>query len=185
MNSRIEKDFHFQSAIFHTGKFLINSYVITLSMLVDECEHAGEPGIAIERMSYFIETQIQNCLFIYDQEIEQIELYKNSGIRVCLLPEEPNDELVAAILVLKLNAIMEERIKITDMTISSVLGEGVRFIIVSEVAETSLPDSQWYNKPCISISNEEVEYHSDGNIVKLFTNDQWSELGMDWKPEDL
>lgn len=176
MNSRIEKDFQFEAGLYYNSGFYINSYTATLSILVEEYTHELDPHIAMDRMIYYIENEIQNSLLIHSMEHEQIDLYKAAGLKLCILPDEPHDELVAAILVLKLNAIMEGRMRITDITLGTTLSGGIRYHVVTEVAESVLSGNHWWNKPCIS-----VEDSSPGNVVKLFERSEWDEVGMNWK----
>lgn len=177
MNSlRIEKDFGFQTALHFAGEFWINSYVITLSMIVEtESEH--EQNIAVERIAYYINNVLQNSILVESNDVKAIEKYTNAGLRVCELPAEPYDQLFASVLMLKLNSIMEERLRITDMVLSSSMSDGVRYSIVFEVAENSYSRNHWWNKSCTSIKDEDI----GDNIVRLFDNNEWVDLGLSWK----
>lgn len=182
MNTRIEKDFFCQAAVHYNGKFHTNTYTITVSMLVEECENPDEPNIAIERATYFIDNYIQNSILISVDETEAIEKYKQAGIYICELPDEPHDQTVAAVLLLKLNSIMEGRIKITDLLIGSAMSDGVRYNIVSEVAESTLSGNYWWNKSCLSTNDLRNDYPD--NVVKLFEDDPWIEAGLSWDESD-
>lgn len=182
MNTRIEKDLFCQAAVHYNGKFHTNTYSITLSMLVEECDNPDEPGIAMDRITYYLENYIQNSILIESSEIDAIQRYKEAGINTCELPDEPHDQIFAAVLLLKLNSIMEGRMKITDLLIGSSMSAGVRYNIVSEVAESSLSGNYWWNKNSIS-TNEDDNAH-DGNVVKLFTDDPWDEAGFSWDETD-
>lgn len=177
MNSlRIEKDFGFQTALHFAGEFWINSYEITLSMIIEtESEH--EQNVAIERISHYIHNILQNSILVEASDEDAIEKYSNAGLRICELPAEPYDQLFASVLMLKLNSIMEERLRITDMVLSSAMSEGVRYSIVCEVAENSYSRNHWWNKPCTSIKDENIA----DNIVRLFDTNEWADLGLSWK----
>ncbi len=189
MNSRIEKDFYFQAALHFEGQFYVNSYDLTLSMLV-ETDSIREQNIAMERVIHFLTSVVQNSILVKstknntEEEVKTLEKYKDAGIRVCELPEEPYDQIFGMALMQKLNTIMEGRIKITDMIIGSVLSDDVRFTIVSEVAEVVLMGGHWWNKPTICLNEEEMvasEIKTKGNIVKLFDDTDWVDLGLSWK----
>lgn len=182
MNTRIEKDFFCQAAVHYNGKFHTNTYSITLSILVEECEDADEPNIAMERVVYFIDNYIQSSILISTDETSSIEKYKDAGIRICELPEEPHDQVFAAVLLLKLNSIMEGRMKITDLLIGSAMSDGIRYNIVSEVAESTLSGNYWWNKICLATSNDYNEFA--GNVVKLFEDDPWIEVGLSFNETD-
>lgn len=182
MNTRIEKDFYFHAALHFENKFYINSYEITLSMLV-ETNCPREQQIAIDRISHYFKNIFTDCIFIHMLDVDSIKKYKNAGIRVCQIPEEPWDQVVAMVILTKLNAIMEGRIKITDMVLGSVMSEGVRYSIVSEEAENVLSGNNWWNNASISTSNENS--FEGENIVKLFYEDEWVNLGLSWKEKPV
>jgi len=179
MNTRIEKDYYFQTGVHYQDTFWINSYAITLSMLVEQCDSPDEPSIAVGRATHYIRNVIQNSILVDENDQESIDKYENAGLKVCKLPAEPHDEIFASLLLLKLNAIMRGRVQITDLILGSELSEGVRYNIVSEVAENCYPGSYWWNKSDLSISDEEP--NSESNIVKLFDDNEWIALELGWK----
>ena len=179
-NSRIEKDFFFQTALHFEGMFHINAYDLTLSMLV-ETDSIREQNIAMERIEYFIRSVIQDSVLVHGYETDAMRNYCNSGIRVCEIPEQPYDQIVTMVLLQKLNAITEGRLVITDVSVGSSLSDGVRYSIISEAAVSSFSGNYWWNRSDISITNEECPRDKAANIVKLFNHDPWSELGLVWK----
>jgi|LauGreDrversion4_2_1035121.scaffolds.fasta_scaffold573324_2 hypothetical protein len=181
MNARIEKDFYFQAAVHFEDKFYINSYDITLSLLV-ETDSIREQNIAMDRVTHFLSEVLQNSILVYNKDKESIDKYRTAGLKVCELPEEPYDQILSMILIQKLNTIMEDRLKITDMVLGSVLSDGVRYSMVAEVAEAVLSGNHWWNKSTICISNSEMTPDIEGdNIVKLFNDEHWADLGLTWK----
>jgi hypothetical protein len=85
-------------------------------------------------------------------------------------------------LLLKLNAIMEGKIKITDLTINSMLGEGLRYPIVSETAENAdmmLGDNWWHNSDTDTVNS--FSFEPDNNVVKLFDDSVWAQYDLSWK----
>jgi hypothetical protein len=180
MHTRIEKDTFFQAGIHFRGSFYVNTYEITLSMLV-ETEVVREQTIAMERMNHFLTDTLQHCLLIQNTETAKIKNYRKAGLKICELPEEPLDQVIGMILLQKLNAIMENRMTVTDLTLGSVLSEGTRYHIVAEVAESMMSGDFWWNKPCSGMCPNTVSHVKNGNVVKLFDDSEWAELGLTWK----
>lgn len=179
MNTRIEKDFCFQTGLYFEDTFHIGIYDITLSMLV-ETESIKEQNIAMERISYFLHEVIQNSVLIHSNKQDIIEKYQSTGLKVCELPDEPYDQILAMIVLLKLNSVAEDRLKITDLVIGSSLSDGVRFNIVSEVAESAFSGKHWWNSPCVAMNSRDYEIGDHSKVVKLFTDD-WVNLGLSWR----
>lgn len=181
MSTRIEKDFTFQTAVHFEGKFLVNLYDTTLSMTV-ETSCPREQNIAMDRAIHFLYSVLQNAILVDASDVEAVEKYKNAGIKVCELPEEPYDQVVAMVVLLKLNAIMENRLKVSDLMLSSSLGEGVRYNIVAEVAENVLAGSYWWNDKAITLNKQEFDdAETDDNVLTLFDDSHWVDLGLSWK----
>lgn len=176
MTTRIEKDFVINSGVYLNNTFLINTFNFTLSIYV-ETDDPREQHIAIERIIYFLQEKINNSIFIFREEKKIIELYKKANLNTILLPEEPYDQIVGMVLLLKLNAIMENKMHITDLNIESALSDGVRFTIVNEIAENILDNDEWYNRN--SLETQTIN-QSDAKVVKLF-EDCWAEVGLIWK----
>ena len=72
MSTRIEKDFVLRSGAHFEGKFLINEYKLTLSMIV-ETEDVREQAVAMERIEYFLSEKIENSIIVNKAETKQIE----------------------------------------------------------------------------------------------------------------
>ena len=178
MSTRIEKDFVLRSGVHFEGKFLINEYKLTLSMIV-ETEDVREQAVAMERIEYFLSEKIENSIIVNKAETKQIELYKKAGLSVVTLPEEPYDQILGMVLLQKLNSILEKRLIVTDLLIGSFLSDGVKFTIISEIAESLLENNGWYVEN--SLNTNDIENKSKANnIVKLF-QDQWVEIGLTWR----
>jgi len=183
MITRIEKDIYFVSGVHFDGNFHINSYDITLSMLV-ETDLPKEHTTAIERLDFFIKNVVTNSVFVKEEHIDSIDRYLDAGIEVITLPEEPYDQVVALALLLKLNAIMENRIKITDITVGSLLGEGIRYPIVAETAENAEMFSTqgwWYENDTSTRNKNILTFEPENNVVKLFDDSEWAKLNLSWK----
>jgi hypothetical protein len=78
---------------------------------------------------------------------------------------------------------MEDRIKITDITINSLLGDGMRYPIVAESAENAdiMLGNNWWHSNDTEITNDGISIEPKNNVVKLFDDSVWSELNLSWK----
>lgn len=183
MITRIEKDLFFVAGVHFDGAYAINSYDMVLSMLI-ETDNPREQHIANERIDHFVKTVLSNSTFVNEENEEEIENYLNAGIEVCTLPTDPYDQIVAMAVLLKLNAIMEGRMKITDITIGSLLGEGIRYPIVSEIAESAelMVGDHWWHKSNTCTRNDTLcGFELENNVVKLFDDSDWFPIGLSWK----
>lgn len=185
MSSRIEKDYVFDACIHFDDHFLINSYNIEISFLI-ETTNIIEQNTAIDRVGHFIYNCINHSIFVHETEVEAIQKYRDAGLKVIETPEAPFDQILSMLLLVKFNAISEGRLNITDLTLGSTFSDGVRFCMVSEIAEEVIDTTDntlWWNQNSICTEHHPSK-ESRGNILKLFIDEGWAEAGLEWQPKE-
>lgn len=179
MNTSIERDFDFQAAVYFENTFLINLYSFTISMEVNT-ESIHEQNVAMERIKYLVYEVLENSIFVHEEEKDIIKKYQDAGLKVCATPEEPYDQIVALLLMLKFNSICEDRLKVTDILFTSKLSDGVKFKENIITAQHAFEDEAWYNEPSPKLICEKNKKAGKEKIVKL-QNNEWKGPGLIWK----
>ena len=72
MNTRIEREFTFQAAVYFEGNFIMNVYELLLSMEVGT-DSIKEQNIAMDRIGYFLSECISNSVFVEESEKKAIK----------------------------------------------------------------------------------------------------------------
>ena len=187
MQHRIKQHFAFQAAVYVEETFLMNIYEITLKMHVVTGD-SKEQNIAMSRINYMIEDCFQNCVFVHQTETAVIEKYMAANLKVSTTPDEPYDQLLAILLLTKLNIITEGRLLITDITLSSGLSDGIEFLYSPALEHTPLTTgiSNWWNELNTKIVDFPKRETKKEKIVKLVkkTND-WAHLNLEWQEKPL
>ena len=177
MSTRIERDFTFQAAVHFEEVFTMNIYEIGLAMIVDT-DSIVEQNIAMDRIKHFLSECLENSVFVHIDEKKAVDKYTAADIKVCTLPEEPYDQIITLLLLLKLNAITEGRLHITDIVLKSVLSDGVKFSYDIESALSNSFDSKgWWNDSSSSIS---TKIPKKDKVVKITKNTDWASFGLEW-----
>lgn len=176
--TEIEKDFCFQTAVHFSDTFYLNNYNMTVFMTV-ETSSMYEQNIAMERITYFLNETLQNSILIDTIETNAISKYIEAGIKACELPEEPYDQILNMVLLMKLNAIVEGRLIVTRIILGSLMSDDVRNSMQYDVAEKILAGNFWWNKSSLSLAKQETTNTS--NVVNLFDKQEWTQLGLNWK----
>ena len=177
MSTRIERDFTFQAAVHFEEVFTMNIYEIGLAMIVDT-DSIVEQNIAMDRIKHFLSECLENSVFVHIDEKKAVDKYSAADIKVCTLPEEPYDQIITLLLLLKLNAITEGRLHITDIVLKSVLSDGVKFSYDIESALSNSFDSKgWWNDSSSSIS---TKIPKKDKVVKITKNTDWDSFGLEW-----
>jgi len=143
-------------------------------------EDTREQNIAIERVTHFLGSVIEDCLFISIEQKDAINKYHAAGIKVCTIPEDPYDQIIGLILLNKCNAIMEGKIVMTEILIGSKLSNLIKFELYHEVATAEYDGKHWYNDGSLVIADK---FNKKDKIVNLFDHncDSWKDLGLTWK----
>ena len=181
MNTRVSREFAFQAAIHYEDSFIINSYHLDMSMDVTT-EDIREQNIALDRIKYLLSECFENCVFIEFSETKAIDAYLKAGLKVCQLPEEPFDQIVAAVLLSKFNTVTEKKLFISEIKIRSSICDDVTFYVTSEedIEFYGSPNVWWTeNNASIFDTNKRTKKEK---IVELRKEPiDWNSIGLSWK----
>lgn len=179
MNVRVISPLNFTAGIFHKGELRMNNYYVRIYMYTN-CLDADSQGVAMERLKYFVLGEMDSTIFINTEDSEKCFQFLDSGLNVTTLPAEPVDQLIGIMLFYKLNTIMEGRIVITDVEISSTIGDNIIYVHSEhETPTVDIPD--WWME---SDMNHCDLHEVDQEIVKINNTGAWRELDLGW-PVDI
>lgn len=176
MNVRLQYDIEFLAGIYYNEELQLNNYSASISMVTKTIDPI-ETNIAMDRLKFFINEVMANAVFINQAHTEQAETLNWCGANVTTLPEEPLDQIIGMMLFYKLNAIMEDRIEITSLSISSTLGEGMWYLHDEEDAVGPFSTKGWWNDS--STQHDSIEIEAEDNVVKVISTG-WYEAELDW-----
>jgi len=180
LSTRIERDFSFQAGVHFEGKLIMNVYGFTLAMEV-ETESIIEQNIAMDRIIYFLKDSLTNSVFVQNTDKKAIEKYTQADIKVCTVPEEPYDQIITMLLILKLNNITEGRLHITDIFLESELSDSVRFSYDFETAKHNpFVNKGWWLESSTSMNDIEKNTKKE-KIVRLVKHNDWANVGLEWQ----
>ena len=180
MATRIERDFSFQAGVHFEGSFIMNVYNLTLLMEVETLSIV-EQNIAMDRIIYFLEDTLANSVFVQNTEKKAIEKYTQADIKVCTVPEEPYDQIITILLILKLNAITEGRLNITDIYLESELSDSVRFSYDIETAKHNPFGNKGWWLESSTMMNDVEKTTKKEKIVRLIKHTDWANVGLEWE----
>jgi hypothetical protein len=129
---------------------------------------------------------LANTVFFGPSDHDKAEMFQVLGTNVTTLPDSPVDQIVGMMLYCKLNAIMEDRMIITSLDISSTLGDSVWYSHDDEdnlgpFAHWPVAEEAWWYHPSVQHHTLETEVVPT-NVVKV-TPSAWHEYGLMWPEE--
>ena len=179
MTTRVKREFSFVAGIWLEGEYQIGlySFIVFIEIFTDD---PYEQSVALERMKYFTDECLTNCVFVEATEKKVIDTLTSLGMKVCVLPLEPYDQAIAIPLLMKLNAITEGKFHITNMSFKSQISDDVEYLIdIEDEVEAYNTKNSWWNDTGSNISDKKS--NKKDKIVKLHKDNEWSELDLGWK----
>ena len=178
MNIRLKYETSFLAAVHFNQQFLIGSYSVTLSMLTNTVD-PYEQNIAFNRLRYMIEEVFYNTIFINQEDTKQCKLYINAGCKISNLPEDPLDQIIGIMLYSKLSAVMEDKMFITNLDLSSDLGDSVVYSHSIDEARGPFVQPGWWNDAAPTYCDKKFyAKRKEDRIVELKNNNSWHGLDL-------
>jgi len=180
MNVRLQYDLDFLAGVHYNNQLQMNHYSVSMNLLT-KTKDSVSTNIALDRIKLFVAAAMESTVFINQANQEQAEFLQMIGANVTTLPEEPVDQIVGMMLYYKLNAIMEGRMEIVNLDISSTLGDSVWYQHDEEDLSGPFAADGWWHQASMQHDSMDAEPVSD-NVVKV-TATGWHEMNLDW-PEN-
>jgi hypothetical protein len=179
MNVRLEYDMTWSAAIWFEGRLQINDYTAELAIYTNTSDQ-NDHVTSLARLNHFVYHELTNTVFIKQDDQEQMQLLTTAGINITPLPEEPIDQIIGIVLYCKLNAILEQRMVVTDVTIQSNLGDNVRYLHSDQEGVGPCEESGWWFDAGPIHSNFKPTNSSKKQVVKLNRTPTWRDLDLNW-----
>lgn len=177
MNIRLQYDLNFLGGIYFNSELQLNSYSVVLRVLTQTADPV-ELNIAWERLKAFVHVELSDTVFINRALQETAEMLYMLGVNVTTLPEDPVDQVIGLMLLCKLNAIFEGRLRITQLDISSTVGDDVWYLMDEEDGLGVFGESGWWHEATVTHYDFETEATSD-KVLKV-PQSAWVEYGLTW-----
>jgi hypothetical protein len=179
MNVRLQYVTAFNAGFWLEQQLVMSTYQIRVKLLTQTLDPADQ-NIALERVKHFLLSEIHSTVFVNQTEVECAEAFASLGLNVTTLPEDPVDQIVGIMLYHKLNAIMQGRMKVSELVLSSDAGDNVEFYH-SQAEQTNLfAGPGWWNDATTLHDNidDDTAEISDVDTV-------WRELDLGWNGTEI
>jgi hypothetical protein len=190
----------FESVICLDNWLMPNLYRCKLDFEIntDDVDHQT---IAFERCKIFIESIMADSLMINIENPLLPTLTKKTKQQIITLPSEPLDVIIAAMIFSKLNAILEDKMYLTNLQLTSSQGENIwvhfdqdfhdSFQQLDNKLFTEIKETPWWRRSDASVSDwfefnkKEVKFHK--HVAKWESPLNWDDKVekspiTKWKP---
>lgn len=179
MNVRIQYPLTFNAGYWYKGELSMLTYYVQLSLTTNTLDPESQ-SIAFERLKFFVYNEIESSIFINRNEEEQSTQFAICGLNITTLPGDPVEQLIGLMLFYKLNAIMEDRILVTEVKINSSGSDNVTYIH-SENESPSIELDEWWTS--CDLVHCDLDLIDSDSVVTLHQVGAWRELDLGWPAE--
>jgi hypothetical protein len=180
MNVRLLKNWSWSSGIIVDDEYHINTYALSVDLLTATQDHR-EQNVAYDRMRHWISGVLADAVLI-EAGHRLTDAFLATGQRVIEIPGGPADQLVGIMLYTKLNAIMEGRMVVTDVSISSDLGDHMVYLHSEGDACGPLAEAGWWSDPRAVFSTR--RHRKSANVISIPRQPEWVDLDLLWQESD-
>jgi hypothetical protein len=181
MNVKLQINLEFSAGIYFNDQLRLNRYSAALQMCTATTDH-DQINIAMDRLKIFVYSELADTVFVNQDDDERVQVLDLLGINVTTLPADPIDQVVGLALYTKLNAIMEGRIFIETLDISSTLGDDVIYMYEAGDPIGPFQTDGWWMLSDTSHSSV-IEIETEENVVKV-PNTGWTRYNLNWNDPD-
>ena len=180
MNVRIEYPAEFLAAAHWEDSVLMNCYSVRCEMITGTND-AVEQNVALERLKWILFQAMHNSVFIDAREKATIKRLEAAGLKTVPLPAPPVDQVIGMMLYSKLEAVMEGRISVMQLSLSSELGENVIYHQNNMESLGPLAQPGWWQNPEPVCSDARP---TAGKVVDIGASQTWKSLDLHWTQDD-
>jgi hypothetical protein len=181
VNVRLQYTIPFTAAVHYQDRLIMNTYQLRTYMVTNTTD-AENHNIAFERLKYFITEEMDSTVFVNSEDVDVCKLYLAAGMKITTLPNEPVDQIIGVMLFCKLNAIMEDRITIIEIELSSSLGDNMVYIHGENETTDNLVFPDWWTT--VDVVHCDTDLIDSDNVLSLLRSNVWRELDLGW-PETI
>jgi hypothetical protein len=177
MNVQIKHSINFVAGIYYDNSLSMNHYTVTLRLLTN-CVDPEHQNIAFERIKYFIYNELENTIFINQNNRDKAKALMDCGLSVTTMPEEPVDQLIGIMLYYKLNAITEDQIIVIETELSSLIGENIIYIHNENEGVNFANRPDWWSAPDLVHCDHDLL--NNDKILTIHQNNTWKNANLNW-----
>jgi hypothetical protein len=181
MNKELQYSLDFAAMVYlpedTVWPLMCNTYSVSLQLLTCVNDQT-QISVALERIKAFVYSELAHTVFINQNLDPHAEMLELLGANVTTLPHDPTDQIVGLMLFCKLNAVMEGRVKITQLDISSELGDSVWYKHSNDDSLGPFDLDGWWHKPTVQ-HDSMIKMDSTENVVRV-ERSAWIDYGLTW-----
>ena len=145
MSKRITWDTRFKSIIVVDSELFSNEYKCKIT-ITPHSQSLKEQSAYFERLKNLFDLVLGNTIIVWRDDPLFSVLKKNTNNRFIELPKPPYDQIMAAVCFCKANAVLDSKITVNNLELSSWQGDGITYSVDKDSDELVLLDTvDWFS----------------------------------------
>jgi hypothetical protein len=177
MNVRIQFNIRFMAGIYYDSRLQLNEYTVKVYFITNT-ENPADHNVALSRMKHFIYNELESCIFIDETNQEQCQKFIGAGLNITTMPGDPVDQLIGIMLYEKLSAIVEDKLIIGEIEISSMLGDGIVYLHGDNENVNDIIFPEWWRTS--DLVHCSLDLINSDKVVTMHQGSVWRELDLQW-----
>jgi hypothetical protein len=181
MNVDLEKTFAFSSILADQDATVwINVYEVRVKMQPATDNHQ-EYNTAYQRIKFWFDYVMQDSVFLH-QDHEKISSWRGTNARCLDFPVRPVDQVIGMMLMSKLTAMVEGRIIIKQVSISSPADDFVWYTCSQDDSLHWFEDAGWWQEAAPTYATRYKKSKTSDKIITITKQNEWQVHNLDWVP---
>lgn len=177
MNVRIKFNAEIRTSVWLGDEFMVNNYAVNLQLITQSQDPEDHP-VCMGRIRTILD-QLEHSILINQDNTDKVKELTACGFRVIALPQEPIDQIMGIVLFQKLNAVLENRMRVTDLDLCSDVGDNIWFMHSDNEVVHAIPITGWWGDTTPVCINTAPTANKN-KVVKLNRQLNWKTLELDW-----
>lgn len=179
MNVELEKNFSFPSVlVMADADPWINHYDVQIRMRVTTAV-SSEYDTAYRRMKFWFHDIMHSAVLIHRDDTK-LRSWRDTGMTCLDFPENPMDQVLGLMLMSKLTAIVENRLEILQVGVSSPADDWVTYFCDATDDLHWFEQPGWWKDPGPMCSTPDNAHRRSGKVISLTRTQDWKQHDLDW-----
>jgi hypothetical protein len=165
------------AGIYYDDRLQLNDYTVKVYFMTNT-ENPADHNVALSRIKYFIYNELESCIFVDQKNTDQCQKFIAAGLNITTMPGDPVDQLIGIMLYEKMSAIVEDKLIIGEIEISSMLGDGIVYLHGDNENVNDVVLPEWWRSSDLVHCN--LDLINSDKVVTMHQGSVWREIDLQW-----
>jgi hypothetical protein len=182
MNIDLEKTFNFTSILVNADQDpFFNTYEARICMRT-ESENAQDYNIAYKRMKFWFYDIMDQCVLIEHND-PRVKIWQDTALKCLSFPTQPVDQVVGMMLMSKIKSIVEDRVSIQRISVSSPADDFIYYHCDGDDELHWFEEPGWWKNSGPMYNNDSGQKRRTDKVISLSRTTEWKQYDLEWYSE--